>query len=392
MSACDVVIAGGGIVGATLACALGGSGLRVVVVNAAAMRVETQRAREGLRVSALTAGSLAQLERLGIWREKLRQEAQAFREMHVWDRDAFVHFDAAQAGAAYLGYIVDNQSLLDALWERLRGLDDVELRAPEEVRAVDVSSGHVAIELTSGERLQARLVVGADGVRSRVRQAAGLASRGWRYDQTAIVATVEISEPHRETAWQRFLDTGPLAFLPLVGRRCSIVWSSTNARAEDLLSLSEAEFNSALQASFGDRLGRVQLASRRLGFPLSFAHASEYIGERVALLGDAAHQVHPLAGQGVNLGISDAIQLADTIQAATEARKDIGGKTVLRRYERARKEGNLAMLAATDALYRLFTQTAPPVSQIRGLGLGLVNRVNPLKNAIMRYAMGLSSG
>lgn len=390
MNRFDLVIAGGGIVGATLACALEGSGLRIAVINAEAMEPGAGTQRQ--RVSALTAGSVAQLERLGVWSEALRRGAQAFREMHVSDGEAFVHFDAAAVGRAYLGVIVENHALLDALWRRLHALEQVELRAPAQVRSLHIRGEAAVIELTTGEHLHATLVVGADGVRSRVRQAAGLPSTGWRYDQTAIVATVGIGESHRDTAWQRFLDTGPLAFLPLPGRRCSIVWSCTGARAQELLSLSDAEFDAALQTAFGESLGPVQCLSPRLSFPLSLAHASRYTDERVALIGDAAHQVHPLAGQGVNLGLADAVALADTIRTAYRAGKDIGAHAVLRRYERARKEGNLAMLAATDGLHRLFSRTALPIAGLRGVGLRVVNGVDPLKNAIMRYAMGLGRG
>jgi 2-octaprenylphenol hydroxylase len=232
-------------------------------------------------------------------------------------------------------------------------------------------------------------VIGADGPRSRVRQQASIDLTAWGYAQQAIVATVAPEQSHASTAWQRFLATGPLAFLPLADGRCSIVWSVDSEQADILLAHEDARFLEALATAFGDRLGAVVATSTRAAFPLQRAHAKRYVDSRIALIGDAAHTVHPLAGQGVNLGLLDAAVLAEVLLDADGAGRDIGSVPVLRRYERWRKGDNLAMLAVTDGLKRLFGNSMVAVARMRNLGLDVTDSVRPVKNMFMRRAAGL---
>jgi 2-octaprenylphenol hydroxylase len=222
-----------------------------------------------------------------------------------------------------------------------------------------------------------------------VRSRAGIASRGWLYDQQAIVANVQVQEWHGETAWQRFLPTGPLAFLPLLDGRCSIVWSATASRAEELLALEEADFRARLEEASDGRLGAIGEIGPRAAFGLRMEHAEQYVKPRLALIGDAAHAVHPLAGQGVNLGFLDAAALAAALAEAKDRHRDIGGLWTLRRYERARRGDNLLMLAAMDGFNRLFSNAVAPLAVGRSAGLSLIDRLAPIKHLFMRHALGL---
>jgi 2-octaprenylphenol hydroxylase len=247
----------------------------------------------------------------------------------------------------------------------------------------------VRLELNNGEVLQTRLLVGADGARSWVREQCGIAVTSTDYHQRAVVATVRTEQPHRDTAWQRFLPGGPLAFLPLPEGYCSIVWSTTPEHADALLAMDETAFCAALTDAFAARLGKVQSAVGRAAFPLSAQHAGRYVQPRIALVGDAAHTIHPLAGQGVNLGFADSAALAEVLIAALQKRQDIGSLGVLRRYERWRKGENLLMLEVMTGFQKLFGSELTAVRQARNLGLNLVQRLMPVKNLIIRRAMGL---
>ncbi len=314
------------------------------------------------------------------------------REMRVWDASGqgAIHFDSAEIGEPCLGFIIENRVISAALFDRLQTFADVECLHPATIETMHIDEAGAQTQLKDGRKLRARLLVGADGAQSRIRELAGIHTKGWSYGQKAIVATVTISRPHNETAWQQFLPTGPLAFLPLnCQHRCSIVWSTDAGNAEILFRCEDSMFIKELQAAFGDRLGTITAVSARAGFPLTLNHADSYVQPRLALIGDAAHSVHPLAGQGVNLGIADACSLAEIILAAHTNKKDIGAYAVLRRYERRRKGDNLAMLAITDGLNRLFGISATPVKQLRNIGLNAVNGVALIKNLLMRHATGL---
>jgi 2-octaprenylphenol hydroxylase len=393
----DVAIAGGGIVGATLACALSDGGMRVAVIETRQPEVPSDRMDP--RVSAVSRGSVQILESLGVWQDL--RHVSPFRAMQVWDASGAgnIHFDSADIGMDTLGYIVENSALLAVLWEKLRSSTTTDVYCPARITTATWQGECATLALDDGRRLAARLLVGADGADSTVRRLADIATRGWDYQQTALVATVRTSHPHHETAWQRFLPDGPLAFLPLADGSSSIVWTLPTDQAARLLALSDDAFIDELQKALGAPpvhgyqglgLGTILETGPRLGFPLRLIHAGQYVKERLALIGDAAHTVHPLAGQGVNLGISDAAALAEVLGEARAQGKDIGALRVLRRYERWRKGDNLIMIAALEGIKRLFATNLPPLRWARNQGLALTDRAWPVKNAIMRHAMGMA--
>lgn len=387
----DVVIAGGGMVGACLACALGNSSLRVAVIEGRAPEDVRPDDEVDLRVSAVTRASQRIFASLGAWEGMAARRVSPFREMQVWDSagPGHIHFDSADIAEATLGHIVENRVIQMALWDRMRAFDNVELICGVTVSSLAVEDDAALVGLSDGRTLTAKLVAAADGANSQVRSLAGIQVYGWSYGQKAVVATVTTELPHRETAWQRFLPDGPLAFLPLKDGRCSIVWSAAPDHADQLVQLEEQDFLAALQAAFGDTLGRMARVGPRLALPLRLQHATEYVKPRLALMGDAAHAIHPLAGQGVNLGLLDAATLAEVLLDAAAAKRDIGVYPVLRRYERWRKGDNLAMMAAMDGFKRLFGSRLPPVRWARNLGLGVTNALPAVKRLIVRHAMGL---
>lgn len=386
----DVLIAGAGMVGATLACALGDTPLRVGLIDRA-QPVRVVGAEYDLRVSAFTRASERIFRALGAWDGMVARRVSPFREMQVWDAggDGAIHFDCAEVGEPHLGHIIENNVVVAALLERLERFTNVALLCPAEIAGLSDGDAAIGATLKSGETLKTGLLVGADGARSLVREFAGIESRGWSYRQQAIVATVTTALPHRATAWQRFLPTGPLAFLPLADGSCSIVWSNDSPQAELLMQLDADAFRSQLQSAFEARLGEVTAVGPRAAFTLRLSHADRYVDHRVALVGDAAHTVHPLAGQGANLGLADAAALAEVLLDAVQARKDIGARSVLRRYERWRKGDNLAMLGAMDGFKRLFGNNLAPARTLRNLALTLTDAATPVKNLIIRRAMGL---
>ena len=396
----DVIVAGGGMVGACLAalCAqVGGQqALRVAVIEPKPPAAFDPSSEVALRVSAVSRASQRILQAAGAWLLISRERVGPYREMRIWDAgDALsagggIHFDSAEIGESDLGHIIENNLMQWALWECLAGLKNVELINKVALESLEFSDDAVTAELNNGRVLTARLIVGADGARSRVRELAGIETRGWGYDQKAVVAHVKTEAAHGETAWQRFLSTGPLAFLPLADGRSSIVWSTTLAQADELLALDPDAFNSEVTRASDRVLGKVVDSGQRAAFPLRLQHATRYTCPRCALIGDAAHAVHPLAGQGVNLGYLDAAALTEVVVAAQTAGHDPGDHPVLRRYERWRKGENLFSMATMDGFKRLFGNSSVTVGYGRRAGLRLVNRATPLKNLFMRRAMGLS--
>jgi 2-polyprenylphenol 6-hydroxylase len=388
----DILVVGGGMVGAAFACACLGKGWRIAVVEFREPERSWPAGEVDLRVSALNRASQRILDRVGAWDRILELGASPYREMRVWDAvgGGSIHFDSGELGEPDLGHIVENRVTQLALWERLEAADEVALLCPASLDEIDLTADAALLYLKDGRRLSARLLVGADGRDSRVRGRVGIATRGWLYDQQAIVANVAVQGWHRETAWQRFLPTGPLAFLPLVDGRCSIVWSATQSRAEELLALEETDFRQELEMAIEGRLGKIGKIGPRVAFPLRLQHAEQYVKPRLALIGDAAHAVHPLAGQGVNLGFLDVAALAAALGEARDKRRDIGGLWALRRYERARRGENMLMLGAMDGFKRLFSNTLPPLAALRSAGLSAVDRLAPAKHLFMRHALGLS--
>ncbi len=386
----DVLIVGGGMVGLSLAALLGQAGLKVTVLEHSEISRFDPQADYALRVSALSLASCDLLDKLGAWAGIATERHCAYQEMFVWDAagDGEIHFDSATIQAEQLGYIVENKLIQTALLDTVVKLDNVELLSPVNICEFKQRLDSVAVLLDDGRCLQASLLVGADGAQSAVRQWANISTREWDYLQCGVVAVVKAEQSHQCTAWQRFLSNGPLALLPLDDGRCSIVWSTTPAHADELLALSEQAFCAAVAEASAYKLGNIVAASPAAAFPLRYLHADRYTQSRVALIGDAAHVVHPLAGQGVNLGLADAAALAQSIIQAQQARRDLGGISMLRRYERARKGENYAMSLALDGIKRLFSNDAPYLVGARNIGLSIANNNPLIKHFFMRQAMG----
>mgnify|MGYP005841648237 CR=1 FL=1 len=387
----DVVIVGGGMVGSLLACALGNGPFKVCVIDQSAAPAPPAEGYD-LRVSAVSLASQTMFAAVGAWDGMRRRRVAPVERMHVWDGsgNGVIDFDAADMGEACLAYIIENSVIQAALIERLHQFTNVHHLTPVTIAEIGLGEGHAQVQLRDGRVLNARLLVGADGAHSQVRRAAHIEASVVNLQQTSIVATVRTEMPHRAVAQQKFLATGPLAFLPLDDpHACSIVWSADTVRAGELMRMDEAGFGAELQQAFGDTLGGVQLASARAAFALALSNARRYCAAYVALIGDAAHTVHPLAGQGVNLGFLDAAALAEVLIAAQTKHQDIGSHAVLRRYERWRKGENLAMVSVTGAFRYVFSNRLPGLTALRNLGLSLANAAGPFKNLIMRRASGL---
>ncbi len=389
--ATDLIIVGGGMVGSALGCAAAEAGFSVTLLEQREPLRVWPPEEVDLRVSALTRASQRVLENLGVWSRMNEMRVSPYTDMEVWDAagSGRIHFSAAEIGEANLGHIVENRITQLALWEQLEKLPNVTLRHPAGVKELLLNDGP-AVRLADGDRLQAKLVVAADGRDSQIRAMAGIGTRGWDYDQHAIVATVTVERHHGHAARQRFMKTGPLAFLPIDDGRCSIVWSTSPQAAAELMALDDTAFCAALSEASERMLGQVLAVGPRGVFPLRLGHAETYIKPGLALIGDAAHAIHPLAGQGVNLGFLDAAALAETLIEARKAGRAIGSLATLRRYERARKGGNMAMLAAMDAFKRTFSNEILPLRLVRNLGLTLADRSGPLKHILVRRAMGLT--
>jgi 2-octaprenylphenol hydroxylase len=393
MTACfDVIVIGGGIVGATTACALGEAGLNVALVEARSAGSSEAKASRDPRVFAVTRASERILRSLQVWEAMPPEDVFAFTDMEVWDAGggSALHFDCAELGEPYLGHIIEPRVILAALLHRLAGISRVSLVRPARFREIHVAADEVIVDLEDGRALHARLVVAADGVRSPVRNALGIKTREHDYRQSSLVALVRTAEPHRHTAWQRFLPGGPLAFLPLEANWCSIVWTRPTPEAERLLQLDKETFHAELGAAFAFRLGAITDSGEREVWPLQRRHAEHYVVDRAALIGDAAHAIHPLAGQGVNLGLLDAATLAQVVLEARAHGRDFGVLRNLRRYERWRRGDNALMMSAMDGINALFSNASTPLQTARVMGLGMVSRAGMVRHLLMRHAMGLS--
>lgn len=387
----DVVIVGGGMVGLGLAAALKGSALKVAVVEGQLPASELDEAPDN-RVSALSLASQRILQQVGAWRGIEARRLQPYGQMEVWEQDSFgrIAFDAASLRQPELGHIVENRVIQLALLEALLDGDNIQLLSP--ARASSLQSGEAGslLLLEDGRALSAKLVVAADGAHSWVRRQADIPLTSWDYGHHALVATVRCAEPHEAVARQIFTPEGPLAFLPLwQPDLCSIVWSVPAARAEALCQCDEEQFNRQLTTAFDGRLGLCKVEGVRSAIPLTARYARDFARERLVLVGDAAHTIHPLAGQGVNLGLLDAAALAEQILRNQAAGKDIGQLANLRGYERWRKSEAASMLAAMEGLKRLFAGANPLKKLVRGAGLCAFDLLTPLKQSVIRAAMGL---
>ncbi|MDI3324938.1 UbiH/UbiF/VisC/COQ6 family ubiquinone biosynthesis hydroxylase [Pontibacterium granulatum] len=388
----DVLIVGGGMVGATIACALGGSDLSVGVLEYQYPKGFDPEQPHDLRVSAISVASQNVIDMVGAWEGILSRRSCPYRRMKVWESDeqrAATEFVADDISEPYLGHIVENRIIQLALLERMAAFDNVDLVCPAKTVSIDYSPGASVVTLEDGTELIGRLLVAADGGESRVRQAAGIGVRKWDYEQSALVASVITDYPQQDITWQQFTATGPLAFLPLSGPHASLVWYNTPQNVKRLMSLPVNQFMTELTETFPESLGKIDTLLERGFFPLRRQHALEYAKEGVVLAGDAAHMIHPLAGQGVNIGMLDAAALAETLLLAQRSGKDITSLAVLKAYERQRRNHNLVMMQTMDLFYRVFSNDNMPLKVMRNIGLGLAERVTPAKNKVMRFAMGL---
>ncbi|MEZ3133770.1 2-octaprenyl-3-methyl-6-methoxy-1,4-benzoquinol hydroxylase [Stutzerimonas kunmingensis] len=394
----DLIIVGAGMVGSTLALALEGCGLKIVVLDASPLEVVDFDPQGGFepRVSALSAASQRILQRVGAWPGIAARRASPYTDMHVWDGSGTgqIHFSAETVHAEVLGHIVENRVVQDALLDAMQRRGGLQLIGDARVEQLARTPDGWQLTLVDGRELRTPLLIAADGANSAIRRLAGCETREWDYLHQAIVTSVRCSEPHQRTAWQRFTDHGPLAFLPLErdGDRhwSSIVWSVTEAEAKRLMALDDAAFRTALGRAFEERLGEVLEVDPRLCIPLRQRHAKRYVQPGLALIGDAAHTIHPLAGQGVNLGLLDAAVLAEVLKAAIARGERLADVQVLSRFERRRMPHNLAMMAAMEGFERLFQADPLPLRWLRNTGLKAVQSLPDAKALFVRQALGLS--
>lgn len=386
----DVIIVGGGMVGLAMACALKDTGLHVVLIERGVAAVHHSLGRD-CRVSAIVRGNVRILQGLGVW-QYLEKDAGPMRRMHIWDNQELggIRFDAAEIGEDALGFLVENSLMQKAMQRVLVDAEHVELCCPAEIASMEWRDADVRVSLSDGRKLTAALIVGADGGRSWVREQAGISCHQRDYQQKGIVATVRPERPHGGVACQRFLPTGPLAMLPMTDHLCSIVWSAEDAEAERLMAMSDEDFLAALNASFGPVFGRIQEAGKRAAFPLKAQLAKHIVRPRLALIGDAAHTVHPLAGLGVNLGFRDAMVLAQEIADARRFEEDWGNLSVLNRYMKQRLPDVMSVMGAMEGFHQLFTHDFPGLKPLRGLGMRLVGNSGAIKHLLMRNSTGLS--
>jgi 2-octaprenyl-6-methoxyphenol hydroxylase len=390
----DVLIGGGGFAGLALAIALRqglGASFSVTVADPAFVRGSSN---DDLRASAIAAAARRLFETLGVWRA-VAADAQPILDMVVTDsrlenvvRPSFLTFGGEIEPGEPFAHMIENRPLVEALTDRAR-TEGVRLSG-QAIAGFDVDEDRAAARLADGNGISARLLVAADGARSHLRECAGIQTFGWSYDQAAIVTTVRHERDHEGRAQEHFLAAGPFATLPLTGRRSSIVWTEEAAEAERLIALPDAAFHAELERRFGLQLGEIEVVGARRAYPLGLFVARSFIGERLALVGDAAHVIHPIAGQGLNMGLRDVAALAETIVDAARLGLDIGAASVLERYQRWRRFDTMAMGVATDGLNRLFSNRSDVLRLVRDVGLGIVDRLPRLKDLFIREAAGLT--
>jgi 2-octaprenylphenol hydroxylase len=395
----DIVVVGAGMIGLTLVNLLARNDqqhvLRITLIDAGA-RPEFKRENEvSLRVSAISAGSSEVLGRIGVWEKIIAERSCAYRNMKVWDAAGSVdgpetlQFDAAEFAVPQLGSIVENVLIQHALLmaaEQTR----VSIKFDTAISSIVKAADRYSVLLDSGEQIGADLLVGADGANSFVRQQTGIQLKTWSYPQKAFVTHLRPERSHCDTAWQRFLETGPIGLLPLSDGRVSTVWSTTPELAERALTASDEELRTLLTAATDNVLGQLTPSGPRGAFPLRAQHAEKYVLPGLALIGDAAHSVHPLAGQGANLGFADAAALAMVVEEALAASDNPGDLPVLRRYERSRKSDNQSMLHFVDGLNRLFSNDSVPMARLRGAGMRLFNKSGPIRTQAVQVALGIN--
>ncbi len=399
----DVVIVGAGLVGASLACAIAqldaAHDLRIAVIEASSDVHHFSGEHFDPRVVALTHASQKLLTDIGCWNDIVAQRVCAYREMKVWDGEgtAAIEFDCAEVQQKHLGHIVENSVIVNQLRARMAQHNNISLIQPVAVAQIIPAQAEfprVRVQLTSGDEITTTLLIAADGAQSKVRELGEFSTREWDYGQQAIITSVRTEKPHEFTAWQRFMHTGPLAFLPLQhqgdAHQCSIVWSADEDLATELMALDDDAFCARLTSAFEARLGRVMACDKRYAIPLRQRHATSYIQPGIALVGDAAHNIHPLAGQGVNLGLLDVIALAQEIERALQRGLPLADYSILRRYQRQRLAGNLGMMSAMEGFKRLFGNRTLAINWLRNTGMRQLNSVAAIKKIIINTALGVS--
>lgn len=388
----DIVIVGGGIVGLTLANSLADTDFSVAVVEKNEPPAIPEGDSTDLRVSAINPAATSLFHETGVW-PHLGERYCAYDQMHVWDTTGLgqIHFDAADLGVAELGHIIENSVLVHAQLSALKKADNICLHCPQGVESIcetdDRKRSHT-VTLQNGQVLNASLIVAADGARSFVRDVAGLDFTQSSYHQQGLVCSVSTEESHQHTAWQCFLPSGPLAFLPLFNGQSSIVWSLDDDRAREIIEIDDDCFRQELAQASEYQLGEILSVSERRLFPLSHGHANQYVKHGLALIGDAAHTIHPLAGQGANLGIADARCLAEVIQHAKAGGRQWYATHTLLKYQRQRKAENRIMETAMTGFKTLFGEENPLLAEVRNAGLNMVDQISIVKNRFIRHAMG----
>lgn len=385
----DVVVVGGGMVGGALALGLAQQGFSVTVVEKSAPGKFDSGAQPDVRISAISAASVSLLRGLGVWDTVLGMRAHAWRRLETWEwQNAHVVFDAAELKLPQLGYMVENNVLQRALWEALEAHPQVTLCVGQAIDSMSTDAGRRLLNLANGSTLSAGLVVGADGALSQVRKMAGIGIRAWQYPQSCMLITVQCENDPGDSTWQQFTPAGPRAFLPLFDHWGSLVWYDTPARIRQLQTLSMAQLALEIHAHFPGRLGKVTPVATG-AFPLTRRHALQYVQPGLALVGDAAHTIHPLAGQGVNLGYRDVDGLIDVLVNARSYGEDWAGERVLQRYQARRRADNLLMQSGMDLFYAGFSNDLSPLKVMRNLGLMAAQRAGGLKRQALKYALGL---
>jgi len=393
MKNCDVIIGGGGMVGLSLAIALAKGGLDVVVADPVPQSAALDAKFDG-RVCALSYASVRMFEALGVW-EHLKSDAQPINDILVTDAKLgsapspfSLHFDAAEAHADAFGHIVENRHTRTGLFAVASTLANLRLIAHAALTNLESDAAGIVASLANGETIRARLAIAADGRDSPMRELMGLSVISWSYAQWGIVATVAHEKPHNGVAYEHFLPSGPFAILPMTGNRSSLVWTEKETLAPAMMQLPDAEFDAEIARRFGSHLGMTKAAGPRWSYPLKFHLARGYVKPRFALAGDSAHGIHPIAGQGFNLGLKDAAALSEIVLDAARLGLDIGALDTLQRYERWRRFDSLVMSFAMDGLNRLFSNDIVPLRILRDVGLGLVDAVGPARRFFMRHAGG----
>ncbi|WP_435954582.1 3-demethoxyubiquinol 3-hydroxylase [Dryocola sp. BD626] len=385
----DVAVIGGGMVGAAAALGLAQNGFQVAVIDHQAPAEFDPNSQPDVRISAISSASVALLKSLGVWDAIRGMRAHAWRQLETWEwESAHVSFNAAELGLPELGYMVENQVLQLALWKALQAHPHVTLRCPAKLKQMHNKEGSWTLDFADGEQLTVPMVIGADGANSQVRQWAGIGIHAWDYRQSCMLITVKCEEAPGDSTWQHFTPTGPHAFLPLFDNWASLVWYDTPARIRQLKSMTMPQLQKAIAATFPSRLGSVTPVASG-AFPLTRRHALQYTQQGLALIGDAAHTIHPLAGQGVNLGYRDVDALLDVMIGARNYGENWSDGRILKRYQSRRQADNFLMQSGMDLFYAGFSNTLGPLRVVRNLGLMAAERSGVLKRQALKYALGL---